>query len=200
MSENSTTTTSTAEGNTEPAAGAAVEGNTAQTDSQPAGGSRTFTQEQVNSLLAKERRDTEAKFAGFDELKAKAAKLDEMEEASKTELQKAIDALEKATKERDAAIADRDAKQAEIERAAEVAKAAREHGVDAELLALMTGDVAENAKLLASKEAARKKYPNVSDGGESNPQGMTLEEINAIKSPIERLRARAEYIQNHDNS
>ena len=41
---------------------------------------RTFTQDEVNRLLAKERRDQEARFAGYDELKAKAAKFDEVEE------------------------------------------------------------------------------------------------------------------------
>lgn len=46
----------------------------------------------VESRLARER----AKYEGFDELKAKAAKLDELEQANLTELQKATARAEKA--------------------------------------------------------------------------------------------------------
>lgn len=52
----------------------------------------------VGERLARER----AKFADYDELKAKAAKLDEVEAANKSELQKAQDAIA----ERDAKLAD----------------------------------------------------------------------------------------------
>lgn len=51
---------------------------------------------------------------------------------------------------------------AEKARAEEVKKAAKEHGVDAELLARMEGNVEENAKYLAS----RPKYQPVHDSGE----------------------------------
>lgn len=56
---------------------------------------KTFTQEQVNSMLAKERRDTEGRFADYDDLKAKATKHDEDAENAKSENQKAIDAARK---------------------------------------------------------------------------------------------------------
>lgn len=64
---------------------------------------RTFTQDEVNRLLAKERRDQEARFAGYDELKAKAAKFDEAEEANKSELDKALARADKAEAELEAA-------------------------------------------------------------------------------------------------
>lgn len=52
---------------------------------------------------------------------------------------------------------------AEKARAEAVAKAAKEHGVDADLLARMEGDVDANAEYLAS----RPKYHAVHDSGES---------------------------------
>jgi len=52
---------------------------------------KTFTQEQVNALIAQEKRKLGEKFADYDDLRAKAAKLDQLEQESKTELQKALD-------------------------------------------------------------------------------------------------------------
>lgn len=64
---------------------------------------RTFTQDEVNRFLAEDRRKNEAKFADYDELKAKAAKFDEAEAANKTELQKAQEAAQAAEKRAQAA-------------------------------------------------------------------------------------------------
>jgi len=52
---------------------------------------KSFTQEQVNALLADTKRKEREKFADYDDVKAKASKLDELEQSSKTELQKALD-------------------------------------------------------------------------------------------------------------
>lgn len=54
---------------------------------------KTFTQEQVNALLAAEKRKAGEKFADYDDIKSKAAKLDQIEQESKTELQKALDEI-----------------------------------------------------------------------------------------------------------
>lgn len=51
----------------------------------------------VGARLAKER----AKYAGFDDLKAKASKFDELQEADKTEAQRLQDRAEAAERERD---------------------------------------------------------------------------------------------------
>lgn len=59
---------------------------------------QTFTQEQVNSLLAEQKRKHGEKFADYDDLKAKADQFDKLEEQSKTELQKAIERAEAAEK------------------------------------------------------------------------------------------------------
>ena len=50
---------------------------------------KTFTQDELNAIVADRLAREKAKYEGFDELKAKAEKYDELEEANKSELQKA---------------------------------------------------------------------------------------------------------------
>lgn len=83
-------------------------------------------------------------------------------------------------------------------RARLVAEAAREHSVDAELLAAMSGDtpeeVAANAAMLSERMAAMPRYPAVEDRGASAAPPATRESIAAIEDPGERIRARAQNI------
>lgn len=60
--------------------------------------SKTFTQEQVNAFLADQKRKLSERFGDYDELKEKASKLTEIEEATKSELQKALDRAAEAEK------------------------------------------------------------------------------------------------------
>lgn len=60
----------------------------ATTESAPAE-TTTFTQDQVNALIAKEKGKIQSKFADYSDLKAAAAKLEEIESANATELEKA---------------------------------------------------------------------------------------------------------------
>ena len=52
---------------------------------------KTFTQDQVNAFMAEEKRKTQAGYADYDAIKAKAAEFDKATEANKTELQKERD-------------------------------------------------------------------------------------------------------------
>jgi hypothetical protein len=52
---------------------------------------KTFTQDQVNALLADTKRKEREKFADYDDVKAKASRLDQIEESAKTDTQKAVD-------------------------------------------------------------------------------------------------------------
>lgn len=88
---------------------------------------RTFTQEELNAIAAEERRKTAEKFADYDDLKAKAAKLDQAEQENQTELQKAIARAEKAEK----AAADERAGREAAERMSLSATVAAEKGVPA---------------------------------------------------------------------
>lgn len=106
--------------------------------------------EAIKDRLARER----AKFADYKDLKAKAAKLDELEEANQSE-------LEKANSKASAAEAERDDARAEALRL----RVAVEHGIgleDADLF--LTGRDEETltaqAKRLTDREADRKKQGN----------------------------------------
>lgn len=59
----------------------------------------TFTQDQVNALIAKEKGKFQQKYGDYGDLKAKAAKLDEIEAANASELEKAQKSAEKAQSE-----------------------------------------------------------------------------------------------------
>jgi len=59
---------------------------------------KTFTQDQVNAFMAEEKRKTQAGFADYDAIKAKAAEFDKVAEANKTELQKERDRADAAEK------------------------------------------------------------------------------------------------------
>lgn len=60
---------------------------------------KTFTQAEVDEILRKRLARAKSVPADYEELKAKAQKFDEAENANKTELQKANEALEKLKKE-----------------------------------------------------------------------------------------------------
>ena len=125
---------------------------------------KTFTQEEVNAIVSERVKKERAKYEGFDDLKAKAAKFDEMEEANKTELQKAT---ERAA-ELEAKI--KEMTEAESLRAMR-AKVAGETGVPVEMLTETTEEaLADQAKAIL-KFAGKDRYPNVLDGGEAKRTG-----------------------------
>lgn len=190
--------------NTESTAMQATEGEAqAQQPAAQAGGAaeaRTFTQEEVNAIVEKRVARVKATPpSDYEELKAKAARLDELEEAKKSELEKANDATAKAKAQAEDWKARYEALEAENQRARDIAAKAAEYGVDADMLSRMEGDVDENARFLKAREEAKPKFGDMHDGGEQPPAEMTLEDIRAIKNPAERVRARAEYLATHKN-
>ena len=123
---------------------------------------RTFTQEEVNAIVEKRVARVKAEPpADYEELKAKAAKYDEAQEAAKTELQKATESADKWK-------AKYEQLKAESDRKAAIEAAATEYKVDAAMLARMAGDVTENAKFLAEKAEAEPKYGDMHDAGEKS--------------------------------
>ena len=76
---------------------AEVEPTTAEPSTAP---ERTFTQEEVNRMQAQTRRDERGKFSDYGDLKARAAKADELEQAQLSDTQKlearAVEAERKA--------------------------------------------------------------------------------------------------------
>lgn len=127
---------------------------------------RTFTQEEVNKLLAKERRDTQAKYPDYDKYKAAFDEAEKQAAASKSELELANERAEKAEKEAAAL-------KAEKERAGWIAAAAKETGVPE---AALHGNTEEEVKACAE---SLKEYftdpaaPVVDSGKPSNDEGGT---------------------------
>lgn len=178
--------------NTQKAAAEAQEG--AQTPQEPpkatetgnAAETKTFTQEQVDKMI-KERlaRAKSTPPADYEELKEKAAKYDEAQEAAKSDLQKATEKAERLEAELETI----KAKQAHDEA---VKEAAERYGVDEAILKRMAGDVDENAAFLQTVEKSRPKapaYPTVNDPGEIPVKSITREDIAAIKDRKARHEA-----------
>ena len=137
------------------------EENTVQVENATQGATaepeRTFTQAEMDAIISDRLKRERAKYADYDEAKAALDELTQLKEASKSELEKAVE-------ERDRLKAELDKLNQERERAELVAKVAAEKGVDAALLARMSGDVEANAEFLMS----RPKYEAVHDGGEKS--------------------------------
>lgn len=124
---------------------------------------RTFTQDEVNAIVAKRIGEVQGKYADYEALKTKAEKYDAAEEASKTELQKA---QERAT-----------ALQAQIDtmtKADNIRKVREKVSLETKIPAnLLTGETEEECKAQAEAITAFARpagYPNVRDGGE--PQNL----------------------------
>lgn len=136
-----------------------TETNTNQdvTTTQDAPKEKTFTQADVDRIVTKRLSD----FSDYEELKAKAEKYDEAEEANKSELQKAIDKANALQAELDG-----------MKKADEVRKVRDEvsqnMGVPASLLTGSTLEECEaQAKAIAEYKAqSSPAYPTVKDGGD----------------------------------
>lgn len=125
---------------------------------------RTFSQDEVNAIVGKRLAEEKVKYADYDDLKAKAAKFDEVEEANKSELQKATERAAALEKELNG-----------LKKAEEVRiireNVAKETGIPAHLL---TGSTEEECKAQAAAIADYAKpspYPAIKDAGEVNNVG-----------------------------
>ena len=119
---------------------------------------RTFTQQEVDAIVRDRLARDRVKYADYDALRDKAERLDKIEEASKTELQKAQDranALDSELKALRQANALREMRQ----------KIATETGVPVHLLTA-TDENALKEQAESIIEFARPGYPVIRDGGE----------------------------------
>lgn len=127
---------------------------------------KTFTQEEVNGIvndrLARERKKYEG--IDLDALKSKAAKFDEMEEANKTELEKANERANKLQAELDGI-----KKEKELNEMRE--QVATEIGIPANLLTGISEEECRTQAEAIKAFAVPNGYPTVRDGGE--PQTMS---------------------------
>lgn len=126
-------------------------------------GQKTFTQEDVNRIVGERLARETAKYADYDSLKDKASKFDQMEEANKTELQKAQEKAANLQSELDGL-----RKSEEIRQMREKVSAAT--GVPVSLITAETEEAAtEQAN--AIKQYATPTYPKVKDSGEVHSTG-----------------------------
>lgn len=142
---------------------------------------KAFTQDELNAIVADRLGREKSKYSDYEEIKAKAAKFDESQEATKSEIEKAT---EKANQ-----------LQAEIEqmKKAEGIKAVRdsiasELNVPAELL---LGEDEESCRAQAEailNYAKKATYPNIPNGTGGTP---TLSKEEILKIPNERERIKA---------
>lgn len=142
------------------------------------GQNRTFTQEELNAIVGKRLAEEKSKFADYEDLKAKASKFDEMEEANKSELQKATERANALETELNG-----------LKKAEEVRlmreNVAKETGIPSNLL---TGTTEEECKAQAEAIKAYAQpsgYPKVKDGGEiPKPNGSTQQQFADFVSKI----------------
>lgn len=151
---------------TPPADGQQGDGGTSSPADPPAKPepAKTFTQAELDTIVQDRVRRESAKFEDYSDLKAKAARLDEAEEASKTELQKITDratTAETAVETANARV-DRIIRQSAI-----TAEAASQGAADAEtVVALLAaddsitidGDVVKGAKSAVKKLLEAKPF------------------------------------------
>lgn len=120
---------------------------------------KTFTQAELDQIIGERLKREREKYPDYESLKEKAAKLDEIEEASKSELQKATERAEKLESEL-----------TQLKRAEEIRgvreAVATQYGIPANLLSGESEEACtEQAKALLEFKSAT-PYPNVKDGGE----------------------------------
>lgn len=124
---------------------------------------KTFTQEELDRIVQERLYKEKQKYGDYEELKAKASKLDELEEAQKSELEKAN---EKAANY---------AKQIEEMRKAEEVRVLKEKISDETGVptSLLNGNTEEEMRMQAEKLAEWRKAsqvaPKLKDGGEVPP-------------------------------
>ena len=125
---------------------------------------RTFTQTELNAIVADRLSREKGKYADYEDLKAKAAKFDAAEEAAKSELQKAAEKANALQAKMDEML-----KADSIRQIRE--KVSNSTGVP---ISLLSGETEEACKVQADAIMAFAKphgYPNVRDGGEVHQTG-----------------------------
>lgn len=130
------------------------------TDTAAADAGKTFTQEQVNDLIAREKGKFQSKYGDYDDLKTKAAQFDEQQAANATDLEKAQSKL--ATAEQ---------KKAEAETKLLRYEVATEKKVPPQLVPLLTATSKEDLEAQADLiiENAKSEPTPEFDGGVREP-------------------------------
>ncbi len=135
-------------------------------DQDQSQGPRTFTQEELNKLIADRVGRERAKYADYGDMKRKAAELDQIEEAQKTEAQKQAERNAEA-----------DRKSAEADRKLAIADVAGKLSVPAAILSGPTANTPEAIEAFAQAVLAF--------AGERKKQGNYVPNEGRNKAPIQ---------------
>ena len=142
------------------------------------GQTRTFTQDEVNAIVGKRLAEEKGKFADYEDLKAKAAKYDEAEEASKSELQKATERANTLEAELNGL-----KKAEEVRQMRE--KVAKETGIPSNLLNGSTEEECKAQAEVIKAYATPNGYPRIKDAGETpKPTGTAQQQFADLMSQI----------------
>ena len=120
---------------------------------------KTFTQDEVNSIVKERLERAKSQFSDYDTLKAKASKYDELEEANKTELQKSNDKAASLEAELNALKSANELR--EIRE-----RVANDTGVPINLLTAETEEACKEQADAILAYTKQNGYPVVKDGGE----------------------------------
>lgn len=136
--------------------------------------SKTFTQDEVNSIVGKRVAEERAKFGDYDELKKRAAEFDKLKSGNETELEKTVKKLNDLQKKIDG-----------MEREKTVSairqKVADEKKVPVSLLYGTTEEDCNKQADLILDFSKKSTYPELKDGGETSPtpSGKTRDQFAA---------------------
>ena len=151
---------------------------------------KTFTQSELNAIVADRLSRERGKYSDYEELKKKAAQFDAAEESRKSELERATEKAAELQKKLD------DIEHANAVRAMRE-KAAKDVGLPADMVEFLTGAdesacVAQAKKLV--ERVTSSGFPKVKDGGETRTPSLSKKDILAIQDERERLKAIRENI------
>lgn len=133
------------------------------------------SQEDLNRIIAERVNRERAKYADYKDVKSKAARLDELEEANKTELQRVTDAKAAVERERDAARVE-----------ALRLRIATKHGIsdeDADLFLTGTDEetLTKQAQRLSARSKTSKQHGNYVPGEGTNPKASDNDERATVR-------------------
>lgn len=147
--------------------------NDAPADAQKGEDEAKFTQAQLNSFLASQRREIEARFEGFDDLKDKAQQFDKLNDEKKTEVQRASDQAQAAAAERDTFRSENESLKVQLLRQ----KISATKGLDPDLWDRVIGSTEEeitaDVERLVEKFAPAPKRSGALRSGASAPDGTS---------------------------
>lgn len=138
---------------------------------EPKGDEAKFTQAQLNSFLANQKREIESKYDGFEEIKSKAEQLDQLTAAQKSDIQAATEAASEFKAKYEASQADVGKLTTQLQRQ----KISATAGLDPDLWDRVKGGTAEeieaDVKKLVEKFSVPKRTGALRSGASAAPDG-----------------------------